>query len=217
MRPVHLGQVFPEFKQRGGTKMLWNSNSFKAMIQLRQLKKMTKIITVHNPEAVSLYSDYLAYRCQKTLYQLWSTETVLSWEKFIAALRGSGKMRSIAKAVIQKALLSFDIGAYDFELKGQVSFFKEDMSEEVIYACPIFSKQEGEFFVHLFMLQTEMAHQTYLMRKRGQKYRWKQYIKEVIQDDSLHIKLIRAYQKALTDLDFEGCWRLEQKTDNNFV
>ena len=189
--------------------MRWKADKLSALIQLMNMKRMTRMLTAHNPQLVALYSDYLAYRCQLALYEIWSAESALPWEDFIAAVHGSVKLRDTARDVAKNALISFDPARYDFELSGRVHFFEDDPQNpqlDIIYAVPVFTKQEGEFFVHFFMLQTEISHLSYLRKHKGLRYRWGQYLDELTKDDVLRLHLIRAYQKALTDLDFEGCW-----------
>ncbi len=187
--------------------MRWKVERWKALIQLKRLKAMTRLITMDNPDAVPLYSDYIAYQCQMALYRLWNAEKNLPWEEFILAVRGSGKLCGIARSVAQNALLSFDVSQYDFELGERVLFFSEaDEERGTIYAAPIFTKEEGEMFVHLFMLQTEIAHIYYLEQLRGLRYQWKQYWREIARDEIMRRKLVRAYQKALTDVDYEKSW-----------
>ncbi|MCI9455552.1 MAG: hypothetical protein HFE44_01065 [Oscillospiraceae bacterium] len=193
--------------------MRWKADKLRTLVQLMNLKRMTRMLTAHNPQSVSLYSDYLAYRCQLALYEIWSAESALPWEDFIAAVHGSAKLKDIAKEVAKNALISFDPARYDFELAGRVRFFEDDPQLEVIYAAPFFTKQEGEFFVHFFMLQTEISHLSYLRKRKGLRYRWEQYMDELTRDDALRLHLIRAYQKALTDLDFEECWMIHRPAE----
>lgn len=183
------------------------------MLQLIQLKKTTKMSAIHNSKTNSLYSDYIAYRCQLALYNLWNSESSLSWEAFVEALHDSEKLRNTAKNVIQNALISFDPSLYDFEIAHGVQFFENESPNDVIRAAQIFDEQEGEFLIHLFMLQTEISHLGYLTEHQGLNCKWKQYIQYITQNDLLRLKLIRAFQKALTDLDFERGWMLKNTSD----
>ncbi len=193
--------------------MRWKAKKIKAMLQLIQLKKTTRMSEIHNPKTNSLYSDYIAYRCQLALYNLWNLESTLSWEAFVEALHDSEKLRNTAKNVIKNALISFDPSLYDFEIPHGVQFFENEPQNDVIRAAQIFDEQEGEFFIHLFMLQTEISHLGYLTERQGLNYKWKQYIQYIMQNDLLRLKLIRAFQKALTDLDFERSWMLKNTSD----
>ena len=42
--------------------MRWKADKLRTLVQLMNLKRMTRMLTAHNPQSVSLYSDYLAYR-----------------------------------------------------------------------------------------------------------------------------------------------------------
>lgn len=193
--------------------MRWKAKKIKAMLQLIQLKKTTKMSMINNPKTNSLYSDYIAYRCQLALYNLWNSDSSLSWEEFVEALHNSKELCNTAKNVVQNALISFDPSLYDFEIPHGVRFFENESPNDVIRAAQIFDEQEGEFLIHLFMLQTEISHLGYLAEQRGLHYKWKQYIQFITQNELLRLKLIRAFQKALTDLDFEKSWMLKNTSD----
>ena len=155
----------PAVKERRRIALKWMPHQLHSTIQLNRLKRMTRMFTARDPQAVALYSDYLAYKCQLALYEIWSAESSLSWEEFIRVAKESGKIRETARRVVHSALISFDSSHYDFELPDRVQFF-QDESRKIIYAAPVFSKREGEMFVRLFMLQTEMAHRSYLTHQR---------------------------------------------------
>ena len=175
-----------------------------------KLKNTTKMSAINNPKTNTLYSDYIAYRCQLSLYKLWNSDGTLSWEKFITVLHDSEKLRNTAKAVIENTLLSFDPNAYDFEISHRVQFFEEREEADVILAAQIFDEEEGEFLIHLFMLQTQVSHLEYLSKLGGFQYKWKNYIQDVLKNDVLKVRLIRAYQQALISLDFEKCWMMRE-------
>lgn len=159
-------------------------------------------------DELSLYADYVQYRAQRDLFELFeeSAPGTITWENFRLMMRGVQELRCICMAVICRKI-GTALCDFDFAEK-EIPFCREtdEPVENMLYAAQLFSESEGIILMALFLLFAELAHFIHLRDTVRPGYKWEDYYRDLLRGGELWDTVRIAFRGAIQRLDFKPDW-----------
>ena len=159
-------------------------------------------------DELSLYADYVQYRAQRDLFELFEDVSpgTTTWENFRLMMRGTQELRDICMAVICRKI-GTALCDFNFTEK-EIPFCREtdEPVENMLYAAQLFSESEGIILMALFLLFAELAHFIHLRDTVCPGYKWEDYYHDLFHGGKLWDAVRIAFRGAIQRLDFKPDW-----------
>lgn len=140
-------------------------------------------------DELSFYANYVQYRVQRDLFELFEEESpgTITWDNFLLMMCGTRELRDICMSAICRRM--------------ETAFYQFEFTERETYLF-----DESLIFMALFLLFAQQAHFNYLQDTVRLGCRWEEYHHELLRGGKLWNTAMTAFRDAVQRLDFKPDW-----------
>lgn len=177
-----------------------------------------KGISCFIPKEESIFIRYVMYKVQLAFYEIFKENAEdISWNECILLIQTTEQLQKASRAVAEHAMRNFSSDRFNFEIPVCTDYVEDEEDNRTILLARIFSERAGTKLIHNFILRAQIAHFSYLSRKKGLDYTWERYIQDLKNDTELLCVLARAFQDGLKNIDFNSSWLADGIKETEFL